>query len=95
MQSPAPAEPLADTTEKHFRSAQDGRTEQLALGTENRRRSALVSASFGESPKPAKSAGAAIVLPKAGQPDVADTTATVLYSSQPEPAAAANVQGLL
>ncbi len=89
VQSRPPAEPLFGATEKHYRSGQDGRAEQRALGTESLRRAARVSASFDDSPSPAKSAGVAIVLPKGGKPDDADTAAIVNYSTQPEPAAPA------
>lgn len=92
--SALPAEPLFEAAGKHYRSSQDGRTEHgLALRTESRRRAAPVSASFGEAPKPARSAGAAIVLPKGGKPDDADTIATVTHSSQPELAASASSRG--
>jgi len=91
-ESAAPSEPSKAATKYLFDSREHSRREQLASETGNRRRSPVIPASTVEVARPAKSAGAAIVLPKAGQPDVADTTATVLYSSQPEPAAAANVR---
>jgi Mg-chelatase subunit ChlD len=92
-ESPAPSTPYLGTTKNYFAPGEDGRAEQLALRKELRRQSGGGTASSGESPNRAKSAGAAIVLPKAGQPDDATTAARVKYRGQPESGAAGTVRG--
>jgi Mg-chelatase subunit ChlD len=92
-ESAAPAQPMAPSAGNYLSLGDDGRTERLGLGKDHRRQSAVVTASAGETPRPAVSASTAIVLPKGGQADEANMTARVRYGLQPESAAAAGTRG--
>ncbi|MEI8041833.1 MAG: von Willebrand factor type A domain-containing protein [Verrucomicrobiota bacterium] len=86
-EAPAPSAP-AEPDVMRLSLGQDGRPERGESGKARRPQSVTPLPSSRAAAKPAESAGAAIVLPKGGQPDDENRTARVTYSGQPEPDAA-------
>jgi uncharacterized protein YegL len=87
-EAPAPSARLEPGTKNYYRFGEDGRAERGESGKARRPQSVTPLPSSRAAAKPAESAGAAIVLPKGGQPDDENRTARVTYSGQPEPDAA-------